>query len=119
MEIAGALEMLGPDAAPARHVGIGHKTGPIFITIDPERDTPDVRRNTPRRTIHASSDLPAVRNRSRLLSRPVAPTALRKTEAGDEDDLVDHGTYLYIMDPQGKFVRGLESAPFGSSETAS
>jgi len=54
MEIAGALETLGP----ARRVGIGHKTGPIFITVDPERDTPDVRRNTPRRSIHASLDLP-------------------------------------------------------------
>jgi len=75
MEIAGALETLGPDAAPARRVGIGHKTEPIFITVDPERDTPDVRRNTPRRSIHASSDLPAVRNRSPLLSRPMVPTA--------------------------------------------
>ena len=67
MEIASALETLGPDAAPARRVGIGHKTGPIFITVGPQH----------------------------------------------------HGTHLYVMDPQGKFVRGLELAPFGSSETAS
>jgi hypothetical protein len=83
MEIAGALGTLGPDAAPARHVGIGHKTGPIFITVDPERDTPDVRRNAPRRSIDASSDLPAGCG---------AHDAPHKT--GDEDDLVDHGTYL-------------------------
>jgi protein SCO1/2 len=37
-----------------------------------------------------------------------AYSARHKTEAGAEDYVVDHSTYIYIMDPQGKFVRGLD-----------
>jgi hypothetical protein len=43
------------------------------------------------------------------VEQAVAPAVRsHKTRAGDEDDILDHGTYLCVMDPQGKFVRGLD-----------
>jgi protein SCO1 len=100
MEIAGALEKLGPDAT---------RLQPIFITVDPERDTPDVMGKyteafDPRIVglTGSSQQIAAVEQAYGAYSEH------HKTGAGDEDYLVDHSTYLYIMDPQGKFVRGLD-----------
>jgi protein SCO1 len=33
----------------------------------------------------------------------------RKSGPGAEDYVMDHTTYLYLMDPEGKFVRGLDA----------
>ena len=48
----------------------------------------------------------------------MAPTAplTRTPETGAQDYLVDHSTYIYLMDPQGKFVRGFDAE---TPETAS
>jgi protein SCO1/2 len=100
-QIAVALEQLGPDAA---HVQ------PIFITVDPERDTPEVMGQ-----YAAAFDARIVG----LTGSPQQIAAVseeygaygeqRQTGAGAGDYLVDHSTYIYIMDPEGQFVRGLDA----------
>ncbi len=99
-EIAAAIEELGPDAA---------KLQPIFITVDPERDTPEVMGKYagafhPRIVglTGSTQQIAAVARNYRAYS------AHHKTGTGAEDYVVDHSTYIYIMDPQGKFVRGLD-----------
>jgi len=100
LEISAALEKLGPDA----------DIQPLFITVDPRRDTPAVMGN------YTQSFDPRIVG---LTGTPqqIAAVALeygvyyepRQSGPGAEDYVMDHGTYLYLMDPEGKFVRGLDA----------
>ena len=99
-DIATALKLLGPDAAQLQ---------PIFITVDPERDTADVLAEyigaidprivgltgSPQQVADAAAQYGAYSER-------------HITGTGAGDYVVDHSTYIYIMDPNGRFVRGLD-----------
>ncbi|WP_292242940.1 SCO family protein [Mesorhizobium sp.] len=99
-EIAVAIEELGPDAA---------KLQPIFITVDPERDTPEVMGKYTGAIDPRIVGLTGSPQQIAAVAQGYgAYSARHKTEAGAEDYVVDHSTYIYIMDPQGKFVRGLD-----------
>jgi protein SCO1/2 len=99
-EIAAVIEELGPDAT---------KLQPIFITVDPERDTPEVMGK------YTGSFHPRIvgltgspQQIAEVVREYGAHSAAHKTGAGAEDYAVNHSTYIYIMDRQGKFVRGLD-----------
>ncbi|SIT54915.1 Electron transporter SenC [Mesorhizobium prunaredense] len=99
-EIAVAIEELGPDAA---------KLQPIFITVDPERDTPEVMGKYTGAIDPRIVGLTGSPQQIAAVAQGYgAYSARHKTGAGAEDYVVDHSTYIYIMDPQGKFVRGLD-----------
>jgi protein SCO1 len=99
-EIAAAIEELGPDAA---------KLQPIFITVDPERDTPDVMGEYTGAFHPRIVGLTGSPQQIAAVVREYGAYGARhKTGAGPEDYVVDHSTYIYIMSPQGKFVRGLD-----------
>ena len=91
--IASALDGLGPDAA---------KIAPIFITIDPERDTPDVVGGYVKlfddRLIGltgSAADIAAVARAYRVY--------YAKTTAKDATQyLMDHSSFIYLMGPDGK-----------------
>ncbi len=105
MEIAGALDKLGPDAA---------KLQPLFITVDPERDTPEVMGSYTEafdsRIVGLSGSTQQI---AAVADEYGAHSMQREAEPGDEY-YVDHSTYIYILDPRGKFVRGLDfDAPSG------
>jgi protein SCO1 len=97
LDIAAALKDLGPDAA---------KVQPLFITIDPQRDTPQVMQQ------YTQSFDPRILG---LIGTPdqIAAAAhefgvyyvRHSTGSGVNDYVMDHSTYLYVMDPEGKFVR--------------
>ncbi len=100
-EIAAAIEELGPDAA---------KLQPIFITVDPERDTPDVMGEYTGAFHPRIVGLTGSQQQIDAVAREYGAYGARhKTGTGAEDYVVDHSTYIYIMGPQGKFVRGLDS----------
>jgi protein SCO1/2 len=98
-EIAGALETLGPDAS---------RLQAIFITVDPARDTPEV---MGKYTAAFDSRILGLTGTSQQIAAVAqeygAYSAYRKIGAG-ADHVVDHSTYIYIVDPLGKFVRGLD-----------
>lgn len=101
LEVSVALEKLGPDA---------DKLQPLFITVDPQRDTPAVMGNytqsfDPRIVglTGTPQHIAAVAQEYGVYYEP------RKSEPGAGDYVMDHGTYLYLMDPEGKFVRGLDA----------
>ena len=97
LAVSMVLKELGPDAAQVR---------PLFITVDPERDTPKVMRQyiesfdprivgligTPQQIAAAAHEYGAYYVR-------------HSTGPGPDDYVMDHSTYLYLMDPRGKFVR--------------
>jgi protein SCO1/2 len=100
-EIAAALEKLGPDAA---------KVQPIFITVDPKRDTPDVMAK------YTESFDPRIIG---LTGTPAQIAAVaqeygvyyvaHKSGDGINDYTMDHSTYLYVMDPRGQFVQAFDA----------
>jgi len=101
LEISAALEKLGPDA---------DKLQPLFITVDPQRDTPAVMGN------YTQSFDPRIVG---LTGTPQQIAAVaqeygayyepRKSGPGAGDYVMDHSTYLYLMDAEGKFLRGFEA----------
>jgi protein SCO1 len=100
LTVSMALKKLGPDAAQVR---------PLFITVDPERDTPKVFQQyiasfdprivgltgTPQQIAAAAHEYGAYYVR-------------HSTGPGPDDYVMDHSTYLYLMDPRGKFVRAFD-----------
>jgi protein SCO1 len=101
IEIGTALATLGADAG---------KLQPLFITIDPTRDTAELLveylqsfdprivglTGTPRQIAVAAQEYGVF----------YAP---HRTGPGAEDYVIDHSSYLYLMDPRGCFARGFEA----------
>ncbi len=93
-EIARAIDQLGP---------AGEQIQPLFITLDPERDTP----------AHLAEYVPLFH--PRLIGLTGAPEAIRgvadaykvyyeKVETGRGEYTVDHTAYVYLMDRNGGYL---------------
>ncbi|HVA13930.1 MAG TPA: SCO family protein [Stellaceae bacterium] len=76
---------------------------PLFITVDPKRDTPQVMANYLKsfdpRIVGLTGSQAQTDNAAKAYRVYVAP---RKSDSGD--DLVDHSAFFYFVNPQGKFV---------------
>ena len=96
------MKELGPDA---------DRTGALFITVDPDRDTPKVMKD------YLSNFDPHVRG---LTGDPIAINAAirayrvyaKKVPLENGDYTMDHTALVYLMDKNGHFV-----APFDVSRT--
>jgi protein SCO1 len=100
-EIAAAIEELGPDAANLQ---------PLFITVDPERDTPEVMGSFTAAFDPRIVGLTGSPQQIAAVSEAYGAYGVaRQGEVGGDDYLMDHGTHIYIMNPQGQFVEGLDS----------
>jgi protein SCO1/2 len=92
--IAGALAELGPLAA---------KLQPLFITVDPKRDTPAVigdyvKAFDPRMLgLYGNAEQTAGAARAFRVYYKIRPL-------GDGDYAIDHSSYIYIVDPAGHVV---------------
>ncbi len=93
--ITQALEKLGPK---------GDKLAPIFITVDPERDTPaqlkNYAQNFDKRIVMltgSAADIAAVTRAYRVYF------AKRPLEKAGEYTM-DHSAYIYLLDPDGKYL---------------
>ncbi len=93
--IAGALAKLGPAA---------DRLQVLFITVDPRRDTPKVMGEYVKafdpRIVGLSGSPEQISAVAKEYKVYVAP----HTEDG-KDYLVDHSSFIYVMNPEGKFVR--------------
>ncbi len=89
-----ALQKLGPEAA---------KVAPLFITVDPKRDTVKVMaeylKSFDPRIVGLTGSQAQTEEVAKAYHIYVTP------QKSDGDDyLVDHSAYIYLMSPQGKFV---------------
>lgn len=93
-QIAQAVELLGPP---------GEAVQPIFITLDPERDTP----------AHLAAYVPAFHPRLVGLGGSVEAVAqaargyrirFNKVATGKGDYTIAHATAIYLMDRDGKYI---------------
>lgn len=92
-EMSEIMRTLGPDA----------KVGGVFVTVDPERDTPEILKD------YLSSFDPRIIGltgpRSQLEPMLRAYRIYAKRAPGKEEDYaVDHTTVVYLMDKNGQFV---------------
>ena len=100
-DLANALDMLGPKAA---------RVAPIFITIDPGRDTPAIMGSYTRKFD------------PRILGLTGTPAQIRQVEAeyhvfasvmppdAGGRTMVDHSSVFVIQNPDGRFVEALDGA---------
>lgn len=101
-ELSQVLKQLGKDA---------DRTGALFITVDPERDTPATLKD------YLSNFDPHLRG---LTGDPAAVEAVlkeyrvyaKKVPLKDGDYTMDHTAIVYLMDKDGRFV-----APFNLKQT--
>lgn len=105
LEMATALRKLGLNA---------DKLQGVFITVDPQRDTPEVMGD------YAQSFDPRIIGLSGSAGQIAAVAkaygayfARNTTGPGPNDYEMDHSTYIYLMDPHGKFVRGFDTETSG------
>lgn len=93
--ISAALDEVGSDS---------RKIAPLFVTIDPERDTPE-QLKTYLSSFHpsitgltgSSQDISAAAKAYRVYYRKVEDPAL-------SDYTMDHTSFIYLMDAQGNFI---------------
>lgn len=81
----------------------GHDVTPVFISIDPERDTPEAVADYAdlmhEKMIGLTGSLEQVKAASRTYK-----TYFKKQETGDEYYLMDHSTFTYLVMPEHGFV---------------
>jgi protein SCO1 len=101
LEITATLKALGFDA---------DKLQPLFITVDPRRDTPAVMEKYTQSFDPAIIGLTGTEEQIAAVAKEYgAYYAAHRTGPGPDDYVFDHSTYFYLMDPQGKFARGFDT----------
>src|SRR5271166_6323841 len=108
--VADAMDKLGPDAAKVR---------PLFITVDPKRDTPAVVRH------YAAAFGPSITGLTgtpeeiaRVAKEYRVYYAEHRTGAGPDDYSMDHSSVLYLMNPNGGFVAPVRADQTGDEIAA-
>ncbi len=105
-----ALEKFGSDAG---------RIQPLFITVDPQRDTRDVMANYLKSFDARILGLTGTLAQIDVVTREYRVyVALDKSERGGDDYLVSHSAYLYLMDPSGKFVSVIQGNEDGDAIVA-
>nr|WP_294505983.1 SCO family protein [uncultured Rhodopila sp.] len=109
--VADAMDKLGPDYAA--------RVRPLFITVDPRRDTPAVVRK------YTAAFGPEITG---LTGTPEAIAAVAKeyrvyyaehrTGPGPGDYSMDHSSVLYLMDPKGAFLAPIRADQTGDEIAA-
>jgi len=105
LDMATALQKLGPDA---------NKVQVLFITVDPRRDTPAVMGRYTQSFDARIVGLTGTAEQIAAVAQEYgAYYAVHRTGPGPDDYLMDHSTYIYLMDPHNKFVRGFNADASG------
>jgi protein SCO1/2 len=94
--IAAALRQLGPAAASVQ---------PLFITVDPQRDTPRVLANYVRAFDPRIIGLTGTTEQIAAVAREYRVYFSADETPEQRDYQLDHSAFVYVMNPQGKFVQ--------------
>ncbi len=92
--LSAALDDIGP---------LADEIVPILITVDPERDTPEILK--PYLSAFGSEFVGLTGTKEEIDNAVSVYRAFYQIVGGEGDDyLVDHSTIIYLMDGEGKFV---------------
>jgi len=103
-DMANALDTLGPEAK--------KKVAVLFITVDPERDTPAVMRDYVTAFDAPITGLSGTSEETAAVAKAYKVYYAKHPKAGGDYDM-DHSSVIYVMDPRGRFVANFthETAP--------
>jgi protein SCO1/2 len=108
--ISVALEKLGADA---------DKLQPLFVTVDPHRDKREVMaeylKSFDSRIVGLTGPQDQI---DRVVKEYRVYAASQKSDTGDDNYFVSHSAYVYLMDPQGKFVNVIQGSAGGEEIAA-
>ena len=109
-EITAALDSLGAKAA---------RVQPLFITVDPQRDTPPVLRPV-HRCFRSAADRADRNTRADSSGREGVPryAAVHRTGNGPNDYSMDHSSIIYLMGPDGRFLAPIPADEGGDAMAA-
>lgn len=93
-DLKAAMQLLGPELAAQVQV--------LFVTVDPERDTPEVLRQYVPYFHPGFLGLYGTGEVVAATAREFKVHYAKHTEAGASDYLVDHTAATYVFDPQGR-----------------
>ena len=103
--ISVALQKLGPEAG---------KLQPLFVTVDPARDTESVMgdylKSFDRRIVGLTGTQPQIDS---VIKTYRLYVAREKSDTDGKDYLVSHSAYIYLMNPQGRFMDVIQGAASG------
>ena len=109
-EITTTLDSLGAKAA---------RVQPLFVTVDPQRDTPAVLRTytavfSPRliALTGTQEQIAAIEKEYRVYA------AVHRTGNGSNDYTMDHSSIIYLMDPDGRFLAPIPADEGGDAMAA-
>lgn len=95
-EVSTAMDGLGAKA---------ERVQPVFITVDPRRDTPDVVKRYTEQFGPRILGLTGTPEQVAAVSREYRVyAAVHRTGEGPDDYTVDHSSVLYLMGPDGRFI---------------
>ncbi len=108
--VADAMDKLGPQAGQVR---------PLFITVDPKRDTPAVIKQ------YAAAFGPSIVGLTGTAAEIATVAkeyrvyyAEHRTGSGPNDYSMDHSSVLYLMDPKGGFIAPMRADLSGAEMAA-
>ena len=94
-DIANALDSLGPEAK--------RKAAALFITVDPERDTPAVMGDYVSAFDAGITGLSGTPEQVAAAAKAYRVYYAKHPKAGGDYDM-DHSSIIYVMDPHGRFA---------------
>lgn len=95
LDISAVFKQLGPDK----------KVAALFVTVDPERDTPDVLRSYLENFDPRIFGLTGDAQKIEAIEKSFRVYAKKVPSENPSDYTVDHTGIVYLMDKRGKFVR--------------
>ena len=93
--IGDALDLLGPD---------GDKVTPVFITVDPVRDTPEYLAEYLAYFHPRMVGLSGTPDQVAAVAESYRVYYAKGGKAGNEDYIMDHTAVIYLMDPAGNYL---------------
>lgn len=109
-EISAAVDRLGPKA---------ERVQPVFITVDPRRDTPDTVKRYTEQFSPRILGLTGTPEQVAAVSREYRVyAAVHRTGDGPDDYTGDHSSVLYLMGPDGRFITRVPADKTGAEIAA-
>ena len=104
--VADALDVLGPKAA---------RVQPVFVTVDPQRDTPDVLRRFTALFTPRLVGLTGTQDQIRQIQQNYRVSSVSHPgTAGSMGYMVDHSSVLYLIGPDGRYLAPIRADESGS-----
>jgi protein SCO1/2 len=103
--ISVAMERLGPEAG---------KLQPVFVTVDPQRDTREVMADYLKSFDSRILGLTGTKNEiDKVIKEFHLFVSAEKSEGHGNDYYVSHSSYIYLIDPRGSFVDVIHGGAVG------